>query len=149
MKKLLTTSLVCLSTVTAPYIASDLGHAQPLLPPQETPTTTITLKGDQITVRIVNRTEGVIVFQALGDTRRRPLEAGSVTKLQNLSVPLSIAFYYRDVKRNYSLTEGLIDAKIVENKSTGIIDLVLSPTLEPDNHKSSMYLYTDGSINLY
>ncbi|MEE3715954.1 hypothetical protein V2H45_04240 [Tumidithrix elongata RA019] len=148
MKKFLTASLIFLSMATVPFLASESSRAQPLLPP-DTPTQIIPLKGDLITVRVINKSKDTITFQALGDTSRRSLKGNTSVTLRNLKVPLSLAFYYQDVKRSYVLKTGLIDAKIIENKSVGSIDLVLSPTTDPDSHRSSLYIYTDGSVTFF
>ncbi|CAN1208913.1 hypothetical protein TUMEXPCC7403_01730 [Tumidithrix helvetica PCC 7403] len=148
MQKFLTASLIFLTTATVPFLASESSQAQPLLPP-DTPTQIIPLKGDRVTVRIINKAKDAITFQALGDTSRRSLKGNTSVTLQNLKVPLSLTFYYQDVKRSYVLKTGLIDAKIVETKTAGSIDLVLSPTTDPDSHRSSMYIYTDGSVTFF
>lgn len=129
-----------------PGLAGAPASAQQPLPP---PILRIKPTGSTITVNLVNRTPFVVSYQAIRDTRIRPLMGNSSVILRNLRLPVSLTFESKSVEKDLILRTGLIQVQAALNPKTGHLDVILTPTLNPDADKTAVAIESDGSVYAY
>ncbi|HEY9847192.1 MAG TPA: hypothetical protein V6D03_13470, partial [Candidatus Caenarcaniphilales bacterium] len=82
------------SKTTAPAPSPQI--APPAPEELQPPSATAMLTDGRLTIKLVNRTNAVMNYQAIGDTKERSLPGQTNITLQTLKVPTTLTFYRQD-----------------------------------------------------
>ena len=138
-------TLFLLATVLTTYqrpLAAQSPSANP-------PVTTIPLKQEGITIRLINQAVAPITYEALGDTQPRILQTGSDVLLQNLNTPATLTFFYKDIQKNRQIGEGLLQAALRVDDATGVLDIVIRPTISLEADVSNITIEPNGNVFVF
>jgi hypothetical protein len=144
MKKCIVVGLL-MAVAWLPIVPSQPAVAQELPPP----VTMAAPKNGRLTVRLVNQTNATITYQAVGDTNLRDLAKGATANLLNLRTPINLTFSYRDVITNFDDQEALIQAIVINDPQTGILEVTLQPTINPQLGKAVVSVDANGAVYAY
>ncbi|MEL6262497.1 MAG: hypothetical protein AAFR12_15665 [Cyanobacteria bacterium J06626_6] len=115
-------------------------------PPREPMMTMPVSEAGNVTVQIVNETEETLVYQALGDTEPRTIDASGLVTLQNLRVPATVTFSFATIDRNRQTATGLTKAELKPGPGNDMVQLVIKPTTDLDSEVSALTVESNGNI---
>lgn len=107
------------------------------------------VQGGSVSVRLVNNTTEAIAYEALGDTEPRSLEADGEIVLQNIQVPATVSFSYKDIQKNRQTRAGLTEAELQADTSGEMLNVVVSPTDELDSDVSVLTVESSGRVFVF
>jgi hypothetical protein len=93
----------------------------------------------RVTVRLVNKTNAPITFQAVGDTQVRTLAGRSEIALQGLRVPTTVTFYRQD--------RGLLMVT-PRNSQSGVLEVTMQETTDFAMDRTALRIENNGSVYL-
>jgi hypothetical protein len=99
----------------------------------------VTPNDGRITVRLVNKTNAPITFQAVGDTQVRTLAGRSEIALQGLRVPTTVTFYRQD--------RGLLMVTPKTSES-GVLEVRMQETTDFAMDRTALRIENNGSVYL-
>jgi len=117
--------------------------------PARVPSTVMAPADGSVSVQLINQTGQEISYQALGDTEPRVLAADSETTLQNLHVPATVTFAYKDIQKNRSTGSGLTQVDLRVNETKDHLDLVIQPTNSLDTEASNLTVESSGNVFVF
>lgn len=124
----------------APTAPTGSVPVQPPLPETQQPiSATVTPMNGMVTVRLVNGTNTVVMYQVLGETQQRMLEASSETTLQRLPLPVNMTFVRPD---------GGFVTVTPQAGAAGTLDVTLNEAANFDVSRSALNIQNDGSVIL-
>lgn len=94
----------------------------------------------EVNVRLLNNTNAVITYQAVGYTERQVLPGQETTTLQNLPTPVTIRMVRQD--------GGLIDAIPITSTQTGLLEVALNETASVGTYDRSIRVQNNGQVLL-
>jgi hypothetical protein len=113
-----------------------------------TPATTVILRGDRLSVRLVNQTGYPVEYQAIGDTELRQIVPNAEITLRDLQIPISLIFRSQATTDTQERT-GLVTTEVRQNAATGALDIVFKPTSDPLNTQSTVIVDESGDVYTY
>lgn len=113
------------------------------------PMATVPVAQTGITIRLVNQTSAPITYEALGDTQPRSLMATGDVTLQQLNAPATLAFFYQDIPKDRQEGTGLLQATLVVDETTGILDVIVRPTNDLDADVSNITVEENGNVFVF
>ena len=102
-----------------------------------------------ITVRLLNETPYSIIYEALGDTQPRILGTGNDVLLAGLNTPATLTFFYNDLPKDRQTGEGLLEATLQVDETTGILDIVIRPTTNLELDVSNITIEPNGNVFVF
>ncbi|MBF2075051.1 MAG: hypothetical protein IGS50_15010 [Synechococcales cyanobacterium C42_A2020_086] len=124
----------------APTAPTGSVPVQPPLPETQQPISAIVTPMDGVvTVRLVNATNTVVMYQVLGETQQRMLEASSEATLQRLPLPVNMTFVRPD---------GGFVTVTPQAGAAGTLDVTLNEAANFDVSRSALNIQNDGSVIL-
>ncbi|BAZ12940.1 hypothetical protein NIES4071_47740 [Calothrix sp. NIES-4071] len=99
----------------------------------------VTPTAGRITVRLINKTNAPITFQAVGDTQVRTLAGRSEIALQGLKVPTTVTFYRND--------RGLLMVTPRSSES-GVLEVSMQETTDFAMDRTALRIENNGSVYL-
>ncbi len=119
------------------------------LPPTQSPLpevnqpalTKITLQAGQANIRLTNRTNTSITYQAIGHTQQRTLTRGEDALLQDLPAPITMTFLRPD--------GGLVRVALGENSQPGVLVLMLSEATGLSDSQNTVRIQSSGQVFAY
>lgn len=122
----------------------------PILPPnsitpplpenRSNPIANITPIDGKVDVKLINTTNGVISYEAIGYTQRRFLAGGEEIVLQNLPTPVTITTVRQD--------KGLVDVNAVPVSQAGMLEISLNESKQLDDNLGALRIQRDGQVFL-
>lgn len=133
--------------VVEPIEAEAIAPANPRAPAREH-AMIMPLTSGSVSVHLVNNTPNSITYQALGDTEPRSLDPNEDIMLPDLQVPTTVTFTYRDVGENRPTGIGFIKADLRANALADMLDLIVTPTDNPEIEVGSLMVESTGKVYL-
>ncbi|MBW4600716.1 MAG: hypothetical protein KME29_14235 [Calothrix sp. FI2-JRJ7] len=93
----------------------------------------------RVTVRLINKTNAPITFQAVGDTQVRTLAGRSEIALQGLRIPTTVTFYRQD--------RGLLMVTPRSSES-GVLEVTMQETTNFAMDRTALRIENNGSVYL-
>jgi hypothetical protein len=122
----------------------------PVLPPnsviaplpenRSNPIATVTPRDGKVDVKLINTTNAVISYEAIGYTQRRFLSGGEEIVLQNLPTPVTITTVRQD--------KGLVDVIAVPASKQGMLEVSLDESKQLDDNLGALRIQRDGQVFL-
>lgn len=143
-------TLLTLSFLTAMLVSTSQQRpltAQSVSPPP--PIMTIPIVDASITVHLENQATASITYEALGDTQPRVLIPGDEVTLQNLNIPTTLTFFYKDIQKDRRAGEGLLKATLNIDDTTGAIDILVEPTSRLGADVSNITIEPNGDVFVF
>ncbi|MBF2067040.1 MAG: hypothetical protein IGS39_21895 [Calothrix sp. C42_A2020_038] len=94
----------------------------------------------RVTVRLVNKTNAPITFQAVGDTQVRTLAGRSKVSLQGLQVPTTVTFYRQD--------RGLLMVTPKTTSESGVLEVSMQETTDFAMDRTALRIENNGAVYL-
>lgn len=138
--------LFSLAAIVVMTTAQSLFAQQPASPP---PVTTMSIPQEGAAVRLLNQTPYSITYEALGDTQPRTLSTGDDVLLAGLNTPATLTFFYTEIPKDRQTGEGLLEASLQVDETTGALDVVLSPTVTLDLDVSNLTIEPNGNVFVF
>ncbi len=113
------------------------------------PIATVSVAQEGITIRLVNQTSAPITYEALGDTQPRSLIATADITLQQLNAPATLTFFYQDIPKDRQAGTGLLQATMVVDETTGVLDVIIRPTNDLDADVSNLTVEENGNVFVF
>jgi len=111
---------------------------QPPLEQIQPPSATVTPINGRVNINLVNQTNTPISYQVVGDTQERILSGNSNVMLQDLKMPVAIAFGRPDggllLVRPQTSQAGMLEVNLVD--TTNVVSV----------HKNAMMIQENGNV---
>lgn len=114
---------------------------QPPLPEtRQTPIATVTPMAGEVSVKLINSTNALISYQAIGHTESRMLARGAEIVLQNLPIPVTVTMVRVD--------GGLVKVIPMSSSEKGMLVVSIDETSNFDGNQGVLRIQPDGQVFL-
>lgn len=100
------------------------------------------LQGDRVNLRLINKTNANITFQAVGDTEPRTLAGQATIALQGLQVPMTLTLDRED-------SGFILVTPKPSEQSPNLLEVTLETTTDLSADATTMRVERNGSVFLY
>lgn len=117
------------------------GVPQPPLPEERSePIATIMPMDGMVSVKLINNTNAIISYEAVGHTQRRFIAGREEIVLQSLPTPVTVTMVRQD--------EGLLDVVPIPTSGAGMLEVSLDESKQLDDNQGVLRIQRDGKVFL-